>query len=54
MFGFTRPAAARDPEEDRDKEIEAREDARRRVAALDVRVDVLTRRMTAHEQKKQH
>ena len=33
---------------------EAREDARKRVAALDLRVDVLTRRMAQHERKKSH
>lgn len=39
---------------ERAAEIEAREQARQRLEALDTRVDVLTRRMTAHEGKKQH
>ena len=51
MLGFSSRSAPRDPEEDRAKEIESRADAMRRVEALDVRVDVLTRRM-ANEQKK--
>lgn len=35
----------------RRKELAEREDAKRRVAALDVRVDVLTRRMNKHEKQ---
>ncbi len=45
-----------DPEASAQRQVEAaeREDARRRVAALDLRVDVLTGRLRRHEQRKHH
>lgn len=52
-----KPLKTPDSEEERVNRIAdqaAREEARRRIVALDLRVDVLTRRMTKHERKQSH
>lgn len=42
------------PSQDREQELQERAEARRRADNLGDRVDILSRRVTVHERKKQH